>query len=153
MEVGVKEWAQNKNSVSVYYGPLAFSLKIDERYEKSGGTEKWPAWEIYPESDWNYGLSLNETKPEASFEVVKKGWPESNMPFTLDHAPIQIKASARKIPEWQLNDNGLVEELQQSPAKATRPLEQVTLVPMGAARIRISAFPTVSTAEDAVEWE
>jgi len=43
--------------------------------------------------------------------------------------------------------------LQQSPAKTTQPEVQVTLVPMGAAGIRISAFPTVSTAEDAVEWE
>ena len=153
MVVGVKQWTQNKNSVSVYYGPLAFSLKIDERYEQSGGTEKWPAWEIFPESDWNYGLALKERQPEASFEVVKKQWPESNMPFTPDQAPIQLKASARKIPQWQLNDKGLVEELQQSPAKTTQPEVQVTLVPMGAARIRISAFPTVSTANDAVEWE
>ncbi|MBS3776159.1 MAG: hypothetical protein KGY70_13275, partial [Bacteroidales bacterium] len=59
----------------------------------------------------------------------------------------------RKIPQWQLDDKGLVEELQQSPAKTTRAKEDLTLVPMGAARIRISSFPTVSAGEDAHQWE
>ena len=153
MEIGVKEWNHNKNSVSVNYGPLTFSLKIDHNKVREGGTEQWPAWEIYPASPWNYGLDLNRENPYQSLSVVKKEWPENNMPFTVNNAPIQIKAEARKISEWELNENGLVEEIQQSPVKTSKSVEEVTLVPMGAARIRISAFPVVSNDEDANEWE
>ena len=73
------------------------------------------------------------------------------MPFTLDNVPIEITVKARKIPKWQLNKKGLVQEIQQSPAKTAEPLETVTLIPMGAARLRISAFPTISTGEEAHE--
>ena len=152
MNISVKRWKKNKNSVSVNYGPLTYSLKIDHKYVKTGGSEKWPGWEIYPESAWNYGLDLNEKNPTQSFEVSKKDWPESDMPFTIENAPIEITAKARKIPEWNLNKKGLVEEIQQSPAKTTEPKETVTLVPMGAARIRISAFPIVSTKDTANKW-
>ncbi len=153
MELSVNKWEQNKSSVSVNYGPLTFSLQIEERKVREGGTDKWPAWEIYPDSPWNYGLVLNEENLTQNLEVVKKDWPDSNMPFTSENAPIEIKAQARKIPEWNLNEKGLVEEIQQSPVGTGQPVENVTLVPMGAQRIRISAFPTVSTAEDAYEWE
>ncbi len=153
MELSVTKWEQNKNSVSVNYGPLTFSLKIDERKVREGGTDKWPAWEIYPDSPWNYGLVINEENPTQNLEVVKKDWPDSNMPFTPENAPIEIKAKTRKIPEWELNDKGLVEEIQQSPTYTEKPVETVTLLPMGAQRIRISAFPTVSTSEEAIRWE
>jgi hypothetical protein len=153
MELSVTKWEQNKNSVSVNYGPLTFSLKIDERKVREGGTDKWPAWEIYPDSPWNYGLVINEENPTQNLEVVTNDWPESNMPFTPENAPIAIKAKARKIPKWELNSKGLVEEIQQSPAYTEEPVETITLVPMGAQRIRISAFPTVSTSEEAHRWE
>jgi DUF1680 family protein len=34
MQLKVRQWEQNKNSVSVNYGPLTYSLKIDEQYTK-----------------------------------------------------------------------------------------------------------------------
>ncbi len=34
MAVSVRTWAKNKDSVSVDYGPLTFSLKIGERWSK-----------------------------------------------------------------------------------------------------------------------
>ncbi|MFP4621961.1 MAG: beta-L-arabinofuranosidase domain-containing protein [Bacteroidales bacterium] len=153
MELSVTKWEQNKNSVSVNYGPLTFSLKIDERKVREGGTDKWPAWEIYPDSPWNYGLIINEENPAQNFEVIEKDWPESNMPFMPENAPLAIKAKARKIPEWELNNKGLVEEIQQSPTYTEESVETVTLLPMGAQRIRISAFPTVSTGEEANRWK
>ena len=42
-------------------------------------------------------------------------------------------------------DHGLCAVLQDSPARSEQPVEKVTLVPMGAARLRISAFPTIAT--------
>ena len=34
MAVTVRTWDRNKNSVSVNYGPLAYSLKIDEKFQQ-----------------------------------------------------------------------------------------------------------------------
>ena len=42
--------------------------------------------------------------------------------------------------------------LQPSPARSEQPLESVTLLPMGAARLRISAFPTIGSGPDAHQW-
>jgi hypothetical protein len=43
--------------------------------------------------------------------------------------------------------------LQPSPAASSEPTQEVTLIPMGAARLRISAFPTVSDSPGAHKWQ
>lgn len=167
MEISVRQWTANHNSVSVNYGPLTFSLKIGERYERKDSSKtaigdsawqkdadpsKWPAFEIYPTTPWNYGLVLDAAQPEKSFTIKKLAWPQDNFPFTPDSAPIQIVARAREIPEWTLDRHGLCAALQDSPAASDQPVQDVTLIPMGAARLRIAAFPTVSDAPDAHKW-
>ena len=69
-----------------------------------------------------------------------------------DSAPVQLRAKAKKIPAWKTDRLGLVGPLQDSPVKSREPEETVTLIPMGAARLRISAFPVISEAADAREW-
>jgi DUF1680 family protein len=152
MQIGLRVWTKNKDSVSVDRGPLTYSLKIGEKYVRQGGTDAWPAWELHPTTPWNYGLVLDPAKVAESFELVRKPWPASEQPFVADDAPLELKAKARKIPAWQLDELGLVGELQPSPARTSEPIETVTLIPMGAARLRISAFPTVSDGQDANAW-
>lgn len=152
MHVNVRTWKANHDSVSVDRGPLSYSLKIKERYERSGGPDAFPGHEIWPDSPWNYGLVLDQKNPGASFEVVKATTPASNTPFTLDGTPVSLVAKARRIPEWKQDYLGLVGLLQDSPAKTSEPLESVTLIPMGAARLRVSAFPTASDAPSAHQW-
>jgi hypothetical protein len=152
MEVKLRNWTENKGSVSVDRGPLTYSLKIDEKYVRKGGTDKWPAWEVYPSSSWNYGLVLDDRNPASGFEVVSKPWPADNQPFEADSAPIELRAKARKIPNWTVDHLGLVGSMQQSPIVSAEPVETVTLIPMGAARLRISAFPTIGKGPDAHEW-
>ena len=153
MRLAVRVWEKNKAAVSVDHGPLTFSLKIGEKWQRYGGTDDWPAHEVYPTTPWNYGLEIDAAKPEASIEVVRKKGPLADQPFTPDAAPIELRAKARKIPEWDLDRHGLVAVLQPSPARTDEPTETVTLIPMGCARLRISAFPTVSADPAAHHWE
>lgn len=152
MTPNIRTWKANHNSVSIDRGPLTYSLKIKENYKRSGGPDAFPGQEIWPESPWNYGLVLDAKNAAAGFEVVKGSMPAGNMPFTPDNVPISIKAKARRIPEWKQDYLGLVGLLQDSPAKSSEPIETVTLIPMGAARLRVSAFPSVSDKPDAHAW-
>ncbi|MCX8108404.1 MAG: glycoside hydrolase family 127 protein, partial [Verrucomicrobiae bacterium] len=151
MEISIRVWTNNHNSVSVDRGPLTYSLRIGEKWVRSGGTDRWPAWEVFPTTPWNYGLVLSE-KPAESFEVIRKPWPDDDMPFTPDKTPIELRAKARRIPEWQADERDLVGPLQESPAFSDLPIETVALIPMGAARLRISSFPVVSTGPNAHRW-
>jgi len=158
MKLSQSVWTVNQNSRSIHYGPLTFSLKIKENYKQVSSTEtaigdskwqknadaaKWPSYEIYPGSDWNYALVIDETEPlEKNFEVVKKKWPSNNYPFTVDDAPIEIKASGKKLLTWQIDQYGLTGELPiPENRKFASDTEDIMLIPMGAARLRISAFP------------
>lgn len=155
MSLSFHTWQINKNSISVNYGPLTFSLKIDERYvqrdsrktaigdskwQDGADSSKWPTTEIYPDSPWNYALVLSKEVPAANFRVIHKKWPLDNFPFTIDKAPIEIEALGRKVPSWKNDSTGLCGVLPDSDEPKGK-IEKIILIPMGAARLRISAFP------------
>lgn len=152
MQVSARRWEKNQNAVSVNYGPLTFSLKIGERYTRYGGTDAWPEWAVYATAPWNYGLVLDDNDPAKSFEIIRKPGGLADQPFTHETAPIELRAKARKIAGWQQDAQGLVGKLQPSPIKSDEPIESVTLIPMGAARLRITMFPVIGTGEAAHDW-
>lgn len=158
MQLKLATWEQNGNSVSLSYGPLSYSLKINENYvqknsaataiwdskwQKTADPSKWPSYEIFPESPWNYALAVDKENLGKSFEVVKKSWPANDFPFTVQSSPIEIKAKGMKVPAWEIDEYGLCAFVPQSPVAMTGDMEDITLVPMGTARLRISAFPTL----------
>ena len=160
MPIRVRTWTENKNAVSVYKGPLAFSLKIGQDakpfWNKKGKTIEWVGDEVTATTPWNYGLVLDADDPASSIQVQKQAEAAADVPeqpFTLDAAPVVLTATAKRIPNWQTVKGDLADVLQPSPVKVDTPAEQVTLVPMGAARLRISAFPTIGTGPDATEWK
>lgn len=152
MRVSVRTWTRNRGSVSVDHGPLTYSLRLGERYAKEGGTADWPAFEVHPTLPWNYGLLFDAKNPARSFKVERRPWPASDMPFAPDSAPVALRAKGRRIPEWQADPLGLVGLLQPSPVRSDEPVEPLTLVPMGGARLRITAFPVVGNGPDAQRW-
>lgn len=153
MDYSTRQWQVNKNSVSVNYGPLTLSLKIDEDYKKLDSRETaigdskwqenadastWPTFEIYPASPWNYALLS-----DSPITIERKEWPSDNNPFTLAGVPIEFKAKGRLVPSWQIDKYGLCDVLPYENAKKSDQTDDITLVPMGAARLRITSFPTV----------
>ena len=152
MAVRVRRWTTNQNAVSVDRGPLTYSLQIGEKWDRYAGTAQWPEYAVYPQSAWNYGLVLDAADPTHSFDVVQKGGAVAANPFTHETTPIELRARARKIPNWQMDSKHVITPLQPSPARSEEPTETVTLIPMGAARLRLTSFPTIGSGPDAREW-
>ena len=150
MEVSVKKWTKNKDSVSVSYGPLTFAYSPGEKWRQDGGTAEWPSYVVAPENAWNYGLPQDVTA--ADFQVVRRAGALSDQPFTPQSAPIMLQTKARLVPGWTTDWEEIARPLQQSPAFSTQPLQTILLYPMGAARLRVSSFPTVSTDSKALDW-
>lgn len=166
MRITVKKWVGNKNSISINYGPLTFSLKIKEEYFKTGSIETaigdskwqngadtmaWPSFEIHPASPWNYGLVL-DGQGAAAFSVERRLWPKDNFPFTPDSSPLELRTTAQQIPAWKIDEYGLCGVLKESPVQGDGHRQTVTLIPMGAARLRISQFPVMGNGADAKPW-
>jgi Beta-L-arabinofuranosidase, GH127 catalytic domain/Beta-L-arabinofuranosidase, GH127 middle domain len=152
MRVEVRKWAKNKGAVSVNYGPLSFALDIQEKWERYGSNPEWPEWQVFPDSPWNYGLVLNRTAPAKSFTLVRRTGPLATQPFTPQTAPLALEVRARRIPGWTMDRFHVVGKLQQSPVHSDQPLETIRLIPMGAARLRISMFPTIGRGSAAHAW-
>lgn len=153
MEMKVRVWAKNKNAVSIDRGPLTYALKIGEKWVQYGGTAQWPDQEVSPTTPWNYGLVLDEKNPQSSLQFVPRTGPVAENPFTLDGAPSEIHVQGRLIPSWKADRNNMVGALQESPVKSDEPVVTLTLIPMGADRLRISEFPVIGNGLDAHEWK
>ncbi len=78
--------------------------------------------------------------------------PQGKGVFNWNQAPIVITAHARRIPSWKLQDH-MVAPLQNSPVRSSEPDEQIALIPMGCARLRLSVFPVLSDAAWANDWQ
>lgn len=160
MTLTSNEWIQNKGSVSVNYGPLTLSLKIDEAYEQHDSRDKefvqddshwqegvdaslWPCYTITPQSEWNYALRVDSNLLPTGFSVTKKAWPADDYPFSLESVPLEFTAEGYQIPSWGYDATGMTDLLPVKWAERSTALTKLKLVPMGAARLRISAFPKV----------
>lgn len=152
MEVSVRTWQVNKNSVSVDYGPLTLSLRITEKYVEKNSAEtaiwdsqwqqgadasRWPSYEIYPESPWNYALQVGSVK----LKERRKLQPGRN-PFTQSDVPLVFEAQGRQVSDWKIDEYKLCGVLPYEDVAKSDTCETLELIPMGAARLRISAFPT-----------
>jgi hypothetical protein len=139
--IEVVSWPTLRSAVSVRRGPLWYALGIGEKWQKYGGTEDWPAFEVLPTTPWNYGLITDGRGGEPAVWLADRKTPPFQ-PFAPGAAPIVLRARARRVPAWT-EEGRMVGPVPVSPAPAAGPVEEVVLIPMGCARLRISVFPTV----------
>ncbi len=126
------------DSVCVLRGPLVFALQIGQTWNKIAGEEPHADYEVLPTTPWNYGLALDPANPESALTFEKR--PLVDYPFSEDGSPIRATVKGRLLPEWVLEHNAAAPP-PQSPVASTQPVQDLTLVPYGAAKLRISAFP------------
>lgn len=158
MEITTQTWQQNKASVSVNYGPLTLSLNIktnmekhdskdpsfnqdDSHWQAGVNSDLWPCYVLTPQSKWNYALSLDNNNLPQSITITKKEWPSNNFPFTPESVPLEFNAIGREIPSWGYDITGMTDQLPTKWTPQSSEYTNITLIPMGAARLRISAFP------------
>ena len=127
-------------SISVERGPLVFSLAIGESWSKLKQTSPVTDYEVYPTSAWNYGLRVDAADPAASFQVTEA--PVARQPFDRKTPPLSLRVKARRLPQWVIVDDSAAPP-PQSPAVGPGKDEDVTLIPYGAARLRITSFPVL----------
>ncbi len=139
--VKVHFWPGLGQAASVRRGPLWYSLEIKEEWKRAGGTDDWPAWEVLPASPWNYALVLDPQKPQKGIELIEKR-PVSYQPFSSERAPLVLKARAKRLPQWK-EEGKMVGRVPPSPVLTEAAEENIRLIPMGCARLRITCFPWV----------
>ncbi len=151
---------QQNNAVAVQRGPLVYSLYIKEKWRKLKdwesdfeGKTRWCAdWELYPESPWNYALEIDQDCPEKSFKFQRRA--VKNYIFDQEQIPVALKVRGRIVPDWKMRDinsnipqrklkNTLRAGLPPEHPVTNEPLEELTLIPYGAARLRITVFPVL----------
>jgi hypothetical protein len=138
LPMSVKVQRGYHDSIAVERGPLVYALKMDAEWKLLKGKEPFADWEVYPKSPWNYGLQVDLEHPEKSIQFTKNAVGDN--PYSPEGAPMIAKAKGRRIPDWKLEKNA-AGPLPTSPVKSTGELEELTLIPYGCTKLRVTEFP------------
>ncbi len=116
-------------------GPLVFSLPLDGQWSQlKKYAEKSADWQITPDSDWNYAVQLGDC------DTKVQEHPVSSVPFDVKNPPVSLSIKAKRDRQWSVVENS-AGPVPNSPVASPDPLRTLTLVPYGAAKLRITAFP------------
>jgi len=145
MQVSVSKWGRNSRAVE--RGPLVYALKLGERWEKGNDKHEGDYFSVYPTSNWNYGLSEQiVSDPVKNLQVTTKSL-HGKFVWNQQHAPIEITAEGRLIPNWQLTDGVANQPVTDRDGgyrgTVSDTVAHFTLVPYGFTKVRIVAFPVV----------
>lgn len=148
MQVTTSRWYDD--AAAIERGPLLYALKMNEKWEKKTDERKnsshFGEWyyEVTSDSPWNYCLMGKYLRSENLSEnfVVEKASSISSYPWTLQEAPITIKAKARRLPSWKLfrGSAGPIHYFTQA-AEEMGEEETIELIPYGCTTLRITEFP------------
>jgi uncharacterized protein len=123
------------NSVVFERGPLVFALPLDGTWtELKHYAQKSGDWEVKPSRAWNYALETGNC------DATVEEHPVTDVPFDVMHPAVSMKVHGKRLPEWGARENSAA-PVPVSPVSSKNPAESLRLVPYGAAKVRITAFP------------
>jgi len=130
------------NAAALSYGPLVFAINIPANWTQLRHYSfNSSDWQLLPAANarWAYALDIDDKNPAQYLKVNKRAM--GTLPFSDTGCPIVVTANARQI-TWSVYDNAAVAP-PASPVNSTSPVEQVTLLPYGATKLRILETPTL----------
>lgn len=131
-----------RDSVAVERGALVFCYGIGESWLKLRDRGMTADWQVYPKTQWNYALALDDASSPQGITVIESE--VGTHPFSAKNVPLKLQVKGRKLPDWRAVD-GVADPVPQSPVTSDQPEETVTLIPYAAAKLRITAFPQLKT--------
>ncbi|MDR0844625.1 MAG: glycoside hydrolase family 127 protein [Tannerella sp.] len=129
-----KETAVNSPYRSIYFGPLLFALPVKDINPN----------EQAPGQKWNYAMVSTDA---STFISVHSGMP-NHWHWQIDEAPIKLIAKATAF-DWRPSPTLPLPKGEVTGGEVT----EITLVPYGCTKFRISMFPVAKKREKASEWE
>jgi len=128
-------------AVTISRGPLLLSLAVGAEWKKLQGEPPRVVYEVLPTTPWNYALKLDPNRPEASIRIEEL--PIAQSPFSSARPPVRAIVQGRLLPDWKL-DRDAAAPPPKSPVTSDQPLTDLTLIPYGAAKLRITEFPVLA---------
>jgi hypothetical protein len=132
-----------RGAITLERGPLLYSLALGEKWiriheDKPLRELPHADYEVRPTTPWNYGLILDEARPESSISF--KEAPVGEMPFALPGGGMTAQVKGRLLPDWKL-EHGSAAEVPTGEMASSEPVVPLTLRPYGCSRLRITEFP------------
>jgi hypothetical protein len=119
-------------------GPLVFSLPLKGTWSKlEQHAEKSADWQIVPTMPWNFAVELGECDASVAEHAI------GSVPFDDAAPPVTIGVKARQDSDWGEQENS-ASPPPVGPVTSKQPLQELTLVPYGAAKLRITEFPSLT---------
>jgi hypothetical protein len=123
------------NSAVFERGPLVFALPLEGKWsELKHYSQKSGDWEVKPFRPWNYALEVGNC------DAIAEEHPVTDVPFDFSRPAVSLKVRGRRLPEWTEVENS-AGPVPLSPVASKSSTESLVLVPYGAAKIRVTAFP------------
>jgi uncharacterized protein len=126
-----------RQSVTIERGPIVFSLPVPAKWSKI--VDRGPAsdWQAVPAGDWNYALELSP-EPDSSIRMTERRG--TGGVFTEAGYVVQLTVKGSKLSTWE-EVQGSAGEMPENPVTAQAATTDLTLIPYGAAKLRVTAFP------------
>jgi DUF1680 family protein len=139
MQPRVSRWFNR--SIAIERGPLVFSYSPGEDWVKLRDRPPTADWQVFPKRAWNYALGVDE---HTASTITVKELPIAEVPFASQHPAVTLVVPARKMDDWRAVD-GVAPAPPLSPVHVNASDEELTLVPYAAAKLRVTAFPSLQS--------